>query len=227
MPPVSPRSRLLATLLAAPLAAGVAGCAAGPYPQTYLERTAADSENISLGALAIRNLSVLPPDTGALLKAGTDATAVLTITSTSPEPDTLVEVTSPAAASVKIIANGKVQPVVVPPLGSTGNAAQLLLENLTATYRTGTFVPMTLRFARNGSVQALVPIKLATDGANRPIFTGDPNSPEGEPALGGPAGGVGTETPAGGPDYEPNDNQPQDPEKGAQQPGETVNDLGG
>lgn len=223
--PVSRSPRALTALLVAPLLAGLAGCGAGRSAQTYTERTAADSTNVAVGALSVRNLSVLAPRTGEVLEAGSDATAILTVTSTDTEPDTLLEVTSPAAGSVVVLADGRQQYVVVPPLGSTGNAAQLLLQGLTSTLRTGQYVPMTLRFERNGSVQVQVPIELSGN-ADRPVFTREAGSAEGEPALQGPAGGSegsgGGSQGSTGLDTAPNDNQPQDAEKGVPAPGESI-----
>ncbi len=187
---MSPRHR---TALTASLAAGLlltaTGCGVGRSAQTYQERTAADSTSQAVGLLDLRNLAVLPPLVGEVLSTGSSARAVLTVVSDDTEPDRLLSVSSPAAGTVVVIVNGRTGQVVVPPKGSTGNAVELVLQELTGDFRTGTFVPMTLRFERNGAVDVQVPVRL-TGRTERPI-TGGPGNAEGEPALGGPAGGHG------------------------------------
>ena len=180
-----PRSTSLAV---APLALVLAGCGAGLDPQTYGERTAVDATNVSDGTIDVRNLRVEPPAGGIRYDEGADATVNLTIINSSSGSDTLVSATSPEADEVVLLQDGRPVEVEVPASGSTEGRATLILRGLTSELLVGEYVTLTLRFAEGGNLEVLVPV--ATNGrANRDVFTGEEGSEEGEPALGGPAGG--------------------------------------
>ena len=175
-------------LVALSLTAALAGCGAGLQSQTYQTRTAADASNVNVGALAVRNVSVLPPTGGRIHPVGGQARGVLAVTNAGSEPDRLIEATSPGAAEVVLTQDGKPGGVDIPASGSTGESAGFVLRGLTAPLGTGEYVTMSLRFERSGTVEVLVPVAV-TGRSQRPARTGEPGSPEGEPALQGPAGG--------------------------------------
>jgi len=179
-------------LAVAPLLLAVAGCGATLDAQTYAPRTAVDSTNATINDIAIRNLRIEPPAGGITLTQGDDAPVSLVVTNTGGEPDQLLSVESPAAQDVALLTGGRPGEFEVPAGGSTQGESSLLLQSLTADLLTGEYVPMTLRFERAGDIEVLVPV--ATSGrVTRDVFTGEPDSEEGEPALGGPAGGHGSE----------------------------------
>lgn len=183
-----PRHPRTAALALAPLLLALAGCGVSMSPNTYAERAAVDASNVSLGSLAVRNLRVEPPSSGISFEPGSDATANLTVVNTGPTADTLVSATSPDAEQVVLLLDGRPSEVEVPAGGSTEAAGSFILRGLTSELRIGEYVTVTLRFAEGGSLDVLVPV--ATNGrADREVFTGEPGSEEGEPALGGPAGG--------------------------------------
>lgn len=180
----TPRRLAVAGLLTLALT----GCGAGLEAQTYQSRTVADATNANLGSLTVRNVSVVAPAGGYTYAAGTDARGVFTVTNTGTEDDRLVEITSPAAGEVVLLSGGAPAEVDVPARGTTGGTASFILRGLTGPLVTGEIVTMTFRFERGGDLEVTVPI--ATNGRpDRPVYTGEEGSEEGEPALQGPAGG--------------------------------------
>ena len=170
------------------LALALSGCGAGLDAQTYQTRTVGDASNVDLGPLAVRNITVNPPSGGFTHPAGSDVRGVFRVANRSDEPDTLLEITSDAAAESVVLQDGAPAELAIPANGSTEGSAGFVLRDLTKDLATGEYVMLTFRFERAGSLDVLVPV--ATNGrAGRPIFTGEPGSEEGEPALQGPAGG--------------------------------------
>jgi copper(I)-binding protein len=172
--------------------AGLAGCGVGRTPQTYLERGLGDATNTGVGAVELRNISLVPPDGGDVHEEGSDVPVTLTITNSSDRADQLVAVTTDAAEEVEIVTESGAENAQIPAFGSTGGEVTLLLKELTAPVRTGEFVSMTFRFADSGTVEALIPVAL-TGMTDRPVYTGEEGSEEGEPALQAPTGGHGEE----------------------------------
>jgi len=188
---VKPSARLhrpAGALVAVSAVLAVSACGASLDAQTYQERNNAESTNAAVGALALRNVAVQAPRTGEGYAAGEDATVVLTVTNAAPEQDRLVEATSSAAREVVVVAGDAERPLVVPGLGSTGGFVTLELRDLTRPLRPGEYVDLTLRFARSGSTELLVPI-ITTGEADRPVYTGERFEGGEEPALQAPAGG--------------------------------------
>ncbi len=181
------RGRPTAIAVAVLAAASLSGCGAGLRPQTYQSRTSPESSNLQLGSLALRNVSVLPPDDGERYAVGDDAEVVLIITNFSPDADRLVSVSSTAAEDVVVLDDGRPGRPEVPSSGSTEDRVTLELRGLTEPVGPGEFVELTFRFEDNGAVEALVPIAL-TGESDRPIYTGEEGG-EGEPALQAPTGG--------------------------------------
>jgi copper(I)-binding protein len=182
--------RLGTGLLAVATALSVSACGAGLDAQTYQQRIQAETSDASVGQLALRNIGVQAPSEGAVYEVGDDATAIITVTNSGDEPDTLVEVTSSAASEVVVLAGGEERDLVVPGRGSTGDFVTLELRGLTRPLRTGEYVDLTFRFEDNGSTQVLAPIAL-TGETDRPVYTGEYEEGGEEPALQGPAGGHG------------------------------------
>jgi copper(I)-binding protein len=141
------------------LALVVSGCGANFEAQTYQTRASADGTNAAVGAIALRNVRLLPPE-GDTYDAGEDAEADLTLVNDGGDDDRLVSVTSPAARGVEVLAGGDVvDGVDLPRLGTTGGTVGLRLTGLTGDLRPGQFVPMTFTFERNGDVVVQVPVE--------------------------------------------------------------------
>lgn len=215
--------------LAGVLALSLTGCGAGLDAMTYQERTVADATQVNLGSLAVRNITVLPPAGGRVHEAGADARGTFRVVSTGTQPDRLLEVTSAAASEVVLTVDGRPGPVVVPPRGSTEERAAFILRGLTNDLGTGEYVTMTFRFEQAGSIEVLVPVAV-TGRTQRPAFTGEPGSEEGEPALQGPAGGHHSEEEGGegeaGEGQGGSDAQRGASEDGAAEVGETSTEPG-
>lgn len=182
-PPLARRATVVVAAGLLPLV--LSACGASMDAQTYQERTTADSTNTAVGTLAIRGLAVQPPSSGRAYEPGEDAEVTITVTNDDDVADTLLEVTTPAATSVEVIAQNRPATLRVPPLGSTANAVTLRLVGLTSRIAEGEYIPMTLRFERNGTIEVAVPVQTSGE-TDRPVYTG---GEEGEPALQGPAGG--------------------------------------
>lgn len=150
-------------------AALLAGCGVGQQTQTYQSKAAADSTNVSVGAIAVRNLAVAGPRVGTVLSQGTDAPVNITLVNQGGDDDVLTQVTSPAAASVVI--EGPDSQLPVPRLSSSGTAYSLLLRGLTGDLQTGTYIEMTLTFSRNGIKTVNVPVQTTSGGVPRPTGT--------------------------------------------------------
>jgi copper(I)-binding protein len=182
----SPARRRTSALLAAgllPLALAATACGAGLHAPTYQVRTTEDSTSASAGSLALRDVAILPPENGAAeLAAGSDALATLTVGNPGNEADRLVQVTSPAAASVDLIdPSGHATPSVeIPAQGAVGpNDFSLALRSIGSSLRPGQAVEMTFVFERNGRTTFLVPVKMYDTPLPRASFS-PPKSSEGE-----------------------------------------------
>jgi periplasmic copper chaperone A len=139
----------------------LSGCGAGFEAQTYQGRVFADGANAAVGAIAVRNLTVLPgDDDGGRLEAGSDADARMTLTNNGGEDDALVEASSPLASSVDLVDGdgSTVDSIDLPRLGTTGNDAGLVLRSLTEDVRPGQYVEVVLRFESSGELTVRVPI---------------------------------------------------------------------
>ena len=180
--------RLAPVLLAVVTVASASACGAGLDAQTYQERNNASSSNASTGDLQLRNIAVEAPPSEAGYEIGDDATVIVTVTNRGDEDDRLVEVTSPAAREVVVLAGGSERDMVVPAKGSTGSAVTLELRGLTRPLRPAEYVELNFRFADNGTAQVLAPV-FVTGETDRPVYTGERFEGGEEPALQAPAGG--------------------------------------
>jgi copper(I)-binding protein len=167
--------RTTSLLAAALLPLAVSACGSGLDPQTYRERTTQDAANTTVGPLALRDVAILPPASGAgELAVGTDATATLAVVSTAGQSDTLTSVSSPAAASVDLVngSGGPLQQVQVPAGGSLSSSDfKVVLHGLVKPLRPGMYVDMTFAFANNGSTTFPVPVKVYDNPLPRASFS--------------------------------------------------------
>lgn len=165
----APARRARRAPLAVVLGLALTACGANFQAQTYQERTVADGTNTAVGAIAVRNVHVLPPLDGTdVHAAGSDALVGFVLTNDGPEDDRLVEISSPAAASVELVQGDELVPIEggldLPRLSTTGVQVGAVLKGLTEDLRTGEFVQITMRFERNGAVDVQAPA--ATTGEN-------------------------------------------------------------
>lgn len=163
--PPAPRTAhtRLRTLAAGAVAAlALTACGSGFDANTYQDRDLGDASNFNVGAIAVRNVGILPPEEGSLLEVGQDAELTFTVINETEEPDRLVEASSPAAGSVEVLEEGRVvEELQVDPQSSTADRYRLRLVGLTRDLRAGgELIELTVRFERNGETTVLVPAKL-------------------------------------------------------------------
>ncbi len=142
------------------LALGIAlsGCGAGLNAQTYQERATADATNERIGAIAVRNLRVLPPAAGSATYAvGSTARVSVVFVNEGTEADRLTNVTSTGASGVALI--GPSRTLSVPAQATVSNYS-FELRGLTSEVGPGQYVQLELTFADNGSRSLLVPVQL-------------------------------------------------------------------
>jgi copper(I)-binding protein len=167
--------RTTSLLAVALLAFAISACGSGLDPQTYRERTTQDAANTTVGPIALRDVAILPPTSGAAqLAAGSDATATMTIVSTAGQSDTLTSVSSPAATSVELVDGngGPLQQLQVPPGGSLSSSDfAIRLHGLVNPLRPGMYVEMTFAFANTGSSTFRVPVKVYDSPLPRASFS--------------------------------------------------------
>lgn len=153
-------ARLLPGGVALGLALGLSACGANFQAQTYLERPVNDGANVAVGAIAVRNVAVVPGTDGTVA-AGSDADVRLTLVNDGGDDDQLVEASSPAASSVGIVTTRtgqKQDSVTIPRLGTTGGTVQLVLHSVSKQLLSGQSIGLTLRFAKNGETTLAIPV---------------------------------------------------------------------
>lgn len=155
---MSPRPAVPALVLG--LALALTGCGANFEAQTYQTRASADGTNSAVGAIALRNVRVLPPQ-GEAYEAGEDAEGDLTLVNDGAEDDTLVSISAEGARSVELLQDGRVvDSIDLPRLGTTGSGTVgFRLVGLTEDLRPGRFVPVTFVFERNGEIVVQAPVE--------------------------------------------------------------------
>lgn len=198
--PAASRARVAGPALAAgALALALSGCGANFQAQTYQERSTSVGNNSAVGAIAIRNIAIVPSSDGTVAK-GSDADVQMTLANDGADDDRLVSATSPAASSVDIVdrRTGTASPdLTVPRLGTTGSTSGLILRSVSSELRSGQTVDLTLRFERNGEVTVTLPVAVTgefdstrekSEHFQEPGESGEQASPS-APAAEGTGGG--------------------------------------
>lgn len=134
-------------------------CGSGLQAQTYKAHSY-DYVNVDHGDVAIRSLALDGPQGGTgVIPAGGTARATGTLVGQTDVEDSLTAVTSPDADSVTLEQGGRpVSSVAVPKLGRTGDWA-IVLTGTHRALRGGTFVELTLTFAKAGRTTLRVPVR--------------------------------------------------------------------
>lgn len=138
---------------------GLVGCATGRQAQTYKSHSY-DYLNVDQGAVAIRNLAVDGPPGGAgAIPAGGTARATGSLVDQSDAGDVLTAASSSDADRVALEQGGRpATSIAVPQLGRAGDWAVVLTGTHTA-LRGGSYVSLTLTFARAGRTTLRVPVR--------------------------------------------------------------------
>jgi copper(I)-binding protein len=160
--------RIVTAVVAAACLAGVAGCGAGQVAATAEQRSSAPGSLGAAGSIQVRNAQITwdgPVPGDAVHAAGADAPLQVTIVNGpgGTEPDRLVAVSSPVAASARIegdttIPDGQalVAGYDLPVASITLDGARevrIVLEDLRRPLRAGLTYPVTFTFARSGDVR--------------------------------------------------------------------------
>jgi len=128
--------------------------------------------------LALRNVGIEPPDPGqSELGVGKDAQVTLSVVSVSADKDTLVSVSSPAAASAAFVdgSGHEVTSVEVPANGSLGfGDFGIVLRGMTKALRPGMYVEMTFVFDHAGKGTLKVPVRANRTPVPRESFQPKP-----------------------------------------------------
>ncbi len=188
------------------LALGLSGCGAGLRAQTYQERATSDSTNEAIGAIAVRNIRVLPPTRGDSYPVGSDARVAFTLVNEGAEGDRLTSVTTDSAATVAVVgADGRPATLDVPAQSGAVASYAFVLRGLTRELRPGQYVQMELTFATNGAEAMLVPVEVTgipgprrtgyrvpeTDSVGNPVLEGEEEPASGAEGAGSDAEGTG------------------------------------
>ena len=151
--------RPAAALLAGALTLGLSACGSGFEANTYDARNLDDATNATVGTMALRNVYLAAPDQGILHEQGDDARLKIAIANTGRETDTLVDITSEAAADAQIVLGGRrLSELEVPAGGLTDPELEIELTDLTRDLRSGEFFLVTVRFERAGETTFEVPV---------------------------------------------------------------------
>jgi copper(I)-binding protein len=198
---VKRRATVLATLA---LAAGLAlsGCGAGQITQTDTQASGANGYQGMAGDIAVRNASIVfagQANSGAAYRVGQSAPLEMTLVNTGSQPDKLISVNSPVAASGQItgdatIGDDRAVQVGNADAGTDANALSdrtinIQLVGLKENITPGRSYPVTFVFQRGGVLNATLPVgnpggQLSSRGSNSP--PAGPNEAPGPGAANAP-----------------------------------------
>jgi len=194
---VKRRAAVLATLA---LATGLAlsGCGAGQITQTDTQASGANGYEGMAGDIAVRNASISfagQPNIGAVYRAGQSAPLEMTLVNTGSQPDKLVSVSSPVAASGQITGDATIGADRAVQVGNAdeGTDANALsdrtiniqLVGIKENIIAGRTYPVTFVFQRGGVLNATLPVAYPSGQlSSRPLRSPPPAGPNTAPAPG-------------------------------------------
>ena len=154
--------------------ATLTGCGTGLKAQTY-QRHTYDFVNADQGDVAIRNLAVdAPTGSGGVFAQGSTAKISGSFVSQGDQDDTLTGATSSVAGSVTLEQGGRtVTQIPVPSLGAATDWL-LALTGTTRELRPGSYVDVTLTFAKAGRTTLQVPVRSNAASGGSPSATSTP-----------------------------------------------------
>jgi copper(I)-binding protein len=198
---VKRRAALLATLA---LATGLAlpGCGAGQITQTATQASGTDGYEGTTGDIAVRNAAIVfagQGNSGAVYRAGQSAPLEMTLVNTGTQPDKLISVSSPVAASGQVTGDaviGADRAVQVGNADAGTDAAALSdrtiniqLVGLKEDIIPGRSYPVTFVFQRGGVLNGTLPVGYPTGQlSSRALTNPPPAAPHGAPPPAGPNG---------------------------------------
>jgi periplasmic copper chaperone A len=172
-----PSTRLLAALAVTVIPVALGGCAAGQRAQTANEFSVVDGASANVGSMGVRNAGITAPTDPAGFTKGASVTLSMTVINNGNSPDSLLSVSSPAAARAKITAptptvastgssaSATATGISVPangavPVGPGAGAAKVTLAGLTSGLVPGQLISVTMNFQAAGQITLQLPVKL-------------------------------------------------------------------
>jgi copper(I)-binding protein len=137
----------------------IAGCEAGDNAPTLQFHAASSGAQATVNDIRITNMFVLGAPADTALPSGSSAGLFLSIYNGGTSSDTLESVTAPGLASITLSGGPVALPANAAPVNLTGPQPEAVLENLAKPLRGGSFIPVTLQFARAGAVTMQVPVE--------------------------------------------------------------------
>jgi hypothetical protein len=144
--------------LFAAMTLAVSGCAAGQYSQTADQVAAIDGANGAVGDISVLNAR-LAPTARESYPAGSSARVLLYVSNSGFTADSLEDVSTSAAQSVKITGDVALPPQTLADFASETGTEVTVTGFLQDQYY-GVSIPMTFSFANAGSIDLNVPIEL-------------------------------------------------------------------
>lgn len=150
---------LLIGVLALLIPAATAGCEAGLNAPTLEYHQASAGAHAVVNGIEISNLFVLGAPSGSTLPPGSSAGVFLSLFNMGTQNDALVSVSASGSASGGHVSGGTVSLPAGSPVNLAGPRPSVVLSGLTETLSGGQTVPVTLNFARAGSVTLQAPVQ--------------------------------------------------------------------
>jgi len=170
----------------------LSGCAAGQISQTADQVAAIDGANGTIGEITVLNARLAPTD-GQGYPTGSNGRLLLWISNDGLSGDTLSQVSTPAAESVRIVGDASIPGQYLADMSSL-TGTRVVVTNFTQDVPYGQSIPMTFSFENAGTLNLDIPIELPSQReTDRPTVDIQPPHPTPlwEEAPGGEAAGAG------------------------------------
>jgi copper(I)-binding protein len=154
----------------------LSGCAAGQISQTADQVAAIDGANGSVGDITVLNARLAPVE-GEGYAQGANGRLLLWISNGGLSADTLSQVDTPAADSVRIVGDASIPGQYLADLSSL-TGTRVVVTNFTQDVPHGQSIPMTFSFENAGTLNLDIPIEIPSDrSGDRPTVDIQPPHP--------------------------------------------------
>ena len=175
----------------------LSGCAAGQISQTADQVAAIDGANGTIGDITVLNARLAPTE-GQGFAQGSNGRLLLWISNSGLSADTLDQVSTPAADSVRIVGDASIPGQYLADLSSL-TGTRVVVTNFTQDVPYGQSIPVTFSFENAGTLNLDIPIEIPSErGGDRPTAEIQPPHPTPlwEESPGGEAAGAAAESSA-------------------------------
>ena len=173
----------------------LSGCAAGQVAQTADQVAAIDGANGTIGDITVLNARLAPTE-GQGFAQGSNGRLLLWISNGGLSADTLSQVSTTAADSVRIVGDAGIPGQYLSDMSSL-TGTRVVVTNFTQDVPYGQSIPVTFAFANAGTLNLDIPIEIPGDrDTERPTVDIQPPHPVPlwEEAPGGEAAGATAES---------------------------------